>query len=193
MAVSDSMAAPFRGMVMHKGKLQGVISWTGDNPGDGFFLMRVGDSRTEPGDAAAATRSTGSHGTTGDSPAASTDPAIPHPTAPDAALVLRIVIDGDGDMSTTDDITELLIEWSQNPFSGMPHDKGDDAVGGDWSAWQRLVNDSPDQIANLTHVGDWIDALAPLGDLGLDETSLIVSWGFEQPGDDMPPPAEFFG
>lgn len=192
MAVSDSMAVPFRGFALNRGKLPGFMSRDGDEPGDGFFVMRISEARSEHPDAAAAPRSTGSQGT-GDSPALFADPALPHSTAPDAALVLRIVIDGDADMSTTDDITELLIEWSQNPFAGVPHDKGDEAVGGDWSAWQRMVYDSPDQIAHMSHVGDWIDAFAPLGELGLDENSLIVSWSFEQPGDDVPPPAEFFG
>lgn len=193
MAVSDSMPVPFRGFAMNRGKLSGLMTRPGDEPGDGFFMMRISEARGEHPDAAAATRVTGAQGNSGDSPALSTDPALPHSTASDAALVLRIVIDGDADMSTTDDITELLIEWSQNPFAGMPHDKADDAVGGDWSAWQRLVYDSPDQIAYMTHVGNWIDAFAPLGELGLDENSLVVSWGFEQPGDDVPPPAEFFG
>ena len=99
--------------------------------------------------------------------------------------VIRLVIDADGDLSTTADRGELAFEWAyQDGADKAASPTTEDAwhnadlVGDDWVAWQRSNNTNWDQIANMTEFSDWADAdgHSVAGGLHFDENSVILGF-----------------
>jgi hypothetical protein len=98
----------------------------------------------------------------------------------DVIPVIRLIIDGDGNLATTADRGELVFEYAYQGFG--PTTTGSwqsaDLVGGDWVAWQRSNATNWDQIVNMTEFSDWADAdgFTPAGGVHFDENSLILGW-----------------
>ncbi len=98
----------------------------------------------------------------------------------DVIPVVRLLIDADGDLSTTGDRGELVFEYA---YQGLPATTQDawqtaDLSGDDWVAWQRSNGTNWDQIANMTELSDWADAdgHSVVGGLAFDEDSLVLGW-----------------
>ena len=98
----------------------------------------------------------------------------------DVIPVIRLMIDADGDLSTTTDRGELVFEWAYQGFGPVAQDNWQtaDLAGGDWTAWQRSNNTNWDQIANMTELSDWADAdgYTPVGGITFDENSVVLGW-----------------
>lgn len=94
--------------------------------------------------------------------------------------VIRLIIDADGNLATTNDRGELVFEWAYQGFGTTTQGSWQsvDLVGGDWVAWQRSFGVNRDQIANMTEYSDWADAdgYTPVGGLHFDENSLILGY-----------------
>jgi hypothetical protein len=71
----------------------------------------------------------------------------------------RLVIDADGDLSTTNDRGELVFEYAYQNLGDVPIGTTvhADLAGGDWVAWQRSGGANRDQINNMTTFADWSD------------------------------------
>ncbi len=98
----------------------------------------------------------------------------------DVIPVIRLIIDADGNLATTNDRGELVFEWAYQGFG--PTTQGSqqhaDLVGGDWVAWQRANGQNFDQIANMARFSDWSDANGHtvVGGLTFNENSLVLGW-----------------
>jgi hypothetical protein len=94
--------------------------------------------------------------------------------------VIRLIIDADGNLATTNDRGELVFEWAYQGLGSTTQGSWQsiDLIGGDWVAWQRSFGQNRDQIANMTEFSDWADAdgYTPLGGLHFDENSLILGY-----------------
>lgn len=98
----------------------------------------------------------------------------------DVIPVVRLLVDADGDLSTTADRGELVFEYA---YQGLPATTQDawqtaDLAGGDWVAWQRSNGTNWDQIVNMTELSDWADAdgFTPAGGITFDENSVVLGW-----------------
>ena len=98
----------------------------------------------------------------------------------DVIPVVRLLVDGDGDLATTGDRGELVFEWAYQGFGSTPDDSWETAnlVGDDWVAWQRSNGQNWDQISNMTEFSDWADAdgSTPVGGVTFDEDSVVLGW-----------------
>jgi hypothetical protein len=98
----------------------------------------------------------------------------------DVIPVIRLIIDADGNLATTNDIGELVFEYSYQGLGATTQGAWQhvDLVGGDWVAWQRSFGQNRDQIANMTEFSDWADAdgFTPTGGLHFNENSLILGY-----------------
>jgi hypothetical protein len=94
--------------------------------------------------------------------------------------VVRLLIDADGDLNTTNDRGELVFEWAYQGFGSTTQGswQNADLVGGDWVAWQRSFGQNRDQISNMTEFSDWSDAngFTPTGGLNFNANSLVLGW-----------------
>ena len=94
--------------------------------------------------------------------------------------VIRLLVDADGDLRTTNDRGELVFEYAYQGLGAT--DQGSwrnaDLVGGDWVAWQRSFGQNRDQISNMTELSDWADAdgFTPVGGLTFNANSLVLGW-----------------
>ena len=98
----------------------------------------------------------------------------------DVIPVVRLIVDGDGDLTTTADRGELVFEYA---YQGLPATTQDswqtaDLEGDDWVAWQRSNNTNHDQVANMTELSDWADAdgFTPAGGVTFNEDSLVLGY-----------------
>jgi hypothetical protein len=98
----------------------------------------------------------------------------------DVIPVIRLWIDGDGNLATTADRGELVFEWAYQGLGATTQGSWQtaDLVGGDWVAWQRANSMNLDQVANMTELSDWADAdgYTPVGGVHFDENSVILGW-----------------
>lgn len=98
----------------------------------------------------------------------------------DVIPVVRVIIDGDGNLATTADRGELVFEWAYQGFGAVQQDSWQtaDLAGGDWVAWQRSNGTNWDQIANMTELSDWTDAdgFTPVGGVHFDQNSVVLGW-----------------
>ena len=98
----------------------------------------------------------------------------------DVIPVIRLIIDADGNLATTNDRGELVFEWAYQGFGPVTQGSQQhaDLVGGDWVAWQRANGQNFDQIANMARFSDWSDANGHtvVGGLTFDEDSLVLGW-----------------
>ena len=96
------------------------------------------------------------------------------------APVIRLIVDGDGDLATTADRGELVFEWAYQGLGDVPQDSWQsvDLAGDDWVAWQRANGQNFDQVANMTTLSDWSDAdgFTPAGGVTFDEDSTVLGW-----------------
>jgi len=98
----------------------------------------------------------------------------------DVIPVIRLIVDGDGNLATTADRGELVFEYA---YQGLPATTTDawqtaDLAGDDWVAWQRSNGQNWDQIVNMTELSDWADAdgFTPAGGVHFDENSIVLGW-----------------
>lgn len=98
----------------------------------------------------------------------------------DVIPVFRLMVDADGDLSTTNDRGELVFEWAYQGLGAVTQDTWQtaDLAGDDWVVWQRSVNQNFDQIANMANLSDWTDAdgHAPAGGIHFDQNSVVLGW-----------------
>jgi hypothetical protein len=98
----------------------------------------------------------------------------------DVIPVIRLIIDADGNLATTNDRGELVFEYSYQGLGATTQDAWQhvDLVGSDWNAWQRSFGQNRDQIVNITEFSDWSDAdgFTPAGGLHFDANSLILGY-----------------
>ena len=96
------------------------------------------------------------------------------------APVIRLLIDGDGNLATTADRGELVFEWAYQGLGDVPQDSWQsvDLAGDDWVAWQRSNGLNHDQVANMTTLSDWSDAdgFTPTGGVTFNEDSVVLGW-----------------
>jgi hypothetical protein len=96
----------------------------------------------------------------------------------DVIPTIRLVIDADGNLATTNDRGELVFEYSYQGFGATTQGSWQttDLGGGDWNAWQRSFGQNRDQIVNITELSDWADAdgFTPAGGLNFNANSLIL-------------------
>jgi hypothetical protein len=98
----------------------------------------------------------------------------------DVIPVIRIAVDGDGNLATTADRGELVFEWA---YQGKgPVTQGTwqhaDLAGGDWSAWQRSNGANHDVYPDIRPLSDWADAsgYTPTGGTHFDQNSVVLGW-----------------
>ena len=98
----------------------------------------------------------------------------------DVVPVIRLIIDADGNLATTNDRGELVFEYSYQGLGSTSTGSWQNAnlAGDDWVAWQRSFGQNRDQIANMTELSDWADAdgFTPAGGLHFDQNSLILGF-----------------
>ena len=98
----------------------------------------------------------------------------------DVIPVIRLAIDGDGNLATTADRGELVFEYAYQGLGPTTQDQWQhaDLVGGDWVAWQRSNGANHDEIVNMTAFSDWSDAsgFTPSGGVHFDENSVVLGW-----------------
>lgn len=98
----------------------------------------------------------------------------------DVVPVIRLAIDADGNLATTNDRGELVFEWAYQSFG--PATAGSwqhaDLTGDDWHAWQRSGGVNRDFYPNIVAFSDWSDAdgFTPTGGLHFDENSVVLGW-----------------
>jgi hypothetical protein len=118
--------------------------------------------------------------TLGDLDELSFDYYIASSSRTDVIPVIRLIIDADGNLATTNDRGELVFEWAYQGLGSTAQGSWQsvDLVGDDWVAWQRSFGQNRDQIANMTEFSDWADAdgFTPAGGLHFDENSLILGY-----------------
>lgn len=98
----------------------------------------------------------------------------------DVIPVVRLLIDGDGNLATTGDRGELVFEWAYQGFSAVQQDSWQtaDLAGGDWIAWQRSNGANHDEVVNMTRLSDWADAsgFTAGGGVHFDQNSTVLGW-----------------
>lgn len=98
----------------------------------------------------------------------------------DVIPVIRLIIDGDGNLATTADRGELVFEYAYQGEGPTTQDawQSVDLIGDDWVAWQRSLGVNHDQIVNMTEFSDWADAdgFTPAGGVHFSEDSLVLGW-----------------
>ena len=98
----------------------------------------------------------------------------------DVVPVVRLIVDGDGDLTTTADRGELVFEWAYQDAGAVMQDSWQtaDLAGDDWVAWQRSNGQNWDQVVNMTEYSDWADAdgFTPAGGVTFNEDSVVLGW-----------------
>lgn len=100
----------------------------------------------------------------------------------DVIPVLRLTIDADGNLATTNDRVDLVFEWAyQNKGAATQGSwQHADLIGGNWVAWEHTYTPSQnlDQIVNMTTFADWADAngFTPTGGIHVDANSIVLGW-----------------
>lgn len=76
------------------------------------------------------------------------------------APVLRLTIDADGDLSTTNDRGELVFEQAYQGTGAVVQGAWQtaDISGDNWVAWQRSDGANHDAVAQMTTLSNWADA-----------------------------------
>jgi hypothetical protein len=98
----------------------------------------------------------------------------------DVIPVIRIAIDGDGNLATTADRGELVFEWAYQGLGatttgGWQHA---DLAGDDWNAWQRSNGQNHDSYPDIVALSNWADAdgYTAAGGVHFDQNSLVLGW-----------------
>lgn len=96
------------------------------------------------------------------------------------APVIRLQIDADGDLSTTNDRGELVFEYVYQGLGDVPEGEWvhADLAGEDWIAWQRSGGVSYDGAPNFQPLSNWADSdgYTPAGGKTFNENSLVLGW-----------------
>lgn len=97
----------------------------------------------------------------------------------DVIPVIRIAVDADGSLATTNDRGELVFEWAYQGKGAVPTGwQHADLAGEDWNAWQRSNGLNRDFDPNIRPLSDWQDAsgFTPTGGIHFDQDSLVLGW-----------------
>jgi hypothetical protein len=98
----------------------------------------------------------------------------------DVIPTIRLVIDADGNLATTDDRGELVFEYAYQGEGPVTQDTAQhaDLTGDDWVAWQRSGGVNRDQIVNMTELSDWsdTDGFTPTDGLTFNEDSVVLGF-----------------
>ncbi|HEY9219081.1 MAG TPA: hypothetical protein VIO94_13600 [Phenylobacterium sp.] len=98
----------------------------------------------------------------------------------DVIPVIRLIVDGDGNLATTADRGELVFEYAYQGLGPVTEDEWQtaDLAGDDWVAWQRSNGQNWDQISNMTTLSDWADAngSTPVGGVNFNEDSVVLGY-----------------
>jgi hypothetical protein len=98
----------------------------------------------------------------------------------DVIPVIRVAVDGDGNLATTTDRGELVFEWAYQ--GNGPVTQGTwqhaDLAGDDWNAWQRSNGANHDSFPDIVPLSDWADAsgYTPAGGVHFDQNSVVLGW-----------------
>src|SRR3712207_3329200 len=96
----------------------------------------------------------------------------------DVSPVIRLWIDADGDLNTTNDRGELVFEWAYQGQGAVTQDQWYSADLTTWNAWQRSNGQNRDVYPDIRPYSDWTDAdgYTPAGGLNFSEDSLVLGW-----------------
>jgi hypothetical protein len=96
--------------------------------------------------------------------------------------VLRITLDADGNLATTNDRVDLVFEWAYQGNGAAPTGSWQhaDLSGGNWVAWEHTYTPSHnfDSISDMTRLSDWADSngFTPVGGIHVDQNSIVLGW-----------------
>jgi hypothetical protein len=98
----------------------------------------------------------------------------------DVIPVIRIAVDGDGNLATTADRGELVFEYAYQGFGAVTPGTWQhvDLAGSDWNAWQRSNGANHDAYPDIRPLSDWQDAsgYTAAGGVHFDQNSLVLGW-----------------
>ena len=100
----------------------------------------------------------------------------------DVIPVIRLTIDADGNLATTNDRVDLVFEWAYQGFGAVPQGSWQhaDLSGGDWKAWEHTYSPSQniDFGPNFATLSTWASAagFTPTGGIHVDANSIVLGW-----------------
>jgi len=98
----------------------------------------------------------------------------------DVIPVIRIMVDGDGNLATTADQGELVFEWAYQGLGATQTGSWQhvDLAGADWKAWQHSSSGNHDVYPDFRPLSDWSDAsgYTPTGGVHFDQNSVVIGW-----------------
>ena len=105
---------------------------------------------------------------------------VQSPDRNDVIPVIRLAIDGDGNLATLADRGELVFEWAYQGFGNVNEGswRSADLIGDDWTVWQRANGANLDFAPNFTKFSNYADAdgFTPLGGVNFNENSVVLGW-----------------
>ena len=101
-------------------------------------------------------------------------------TRSDVIPVIRIAIDADGNLATTNDRGELVFEYAYQGLGATSTGSWQhaDLAGSDWNAWQRSNGANHDSYPDIVALSNWADAdgYTAAGGLHFAQHSLVLGW-----------------
>ncbi|HMC90974.1 MAG TPA: hypothetical protein VKI45_00805 [Allosphingosinicella sp.] len=98
----------------------------------------------------------------------------------DVIPVIRITLDADGNLATTNDRVDLVFEWAYQGNGAVTQGSWQhaDLSGGDWRAWERANGQNLDFGNNFATLSTWESAagFTPVGGIHVDANSLVIGW-----------------
>lgn len=98
----------------------------------------------------------------------------------DVIPVIRLTIDADGNLATTNDRIDLVFEWAYQGNGAVTQGSWQhaDLSGGDWRAWERANGHNIDFGNNFATLSTWESAagFTPTGGIHVDANSVVLGW-----------------
>jgi|GEM_PF-7123586 len=98
----------------------------------------------------------------------------------DVIPVIRLTIDADGNLATTNDRVDLVFEWAYQGNGAVTQGSWQhaDLSGGDWRAWERANGQNLDFGNNFATLSVWESAagFTPTGGIHVDANSIVLGW-----------------
>ena len=98
----------------------------------------------------------------------------------DVIPVIRLTIDADGNLATTNDHVDLVFEWAYQGLGATTQGSWQhaDISGNDWRAWERANGQNLDFGSNFATLSTWESAsgFTPTGGIHVDANSIVLGW-----------------